>query len=120
MVTIALALVLSAKLLALKQMESVMNRSWFFSGFSSFDSSVNLWLPVSSRILTIAFITWFGNFPTEVSPLSITASAPSNTALATSFTSALVGVEDSIMLSIIWVAITTGFEYLMHLFTIIF
>ena len=51
-----------------------------------------------------------GYFPTEVSPESITASAPSNTLFATSFTSALVGVRLLIMVSIICVAIITGLE----------
>ena len=43
-----------------------------------------------------------------VSADSITASVPSNTALATSDTSALVGVGAVIMLSSIWVAVITG------------
>ena len=53
-------------------------------------------------------ITSTGYFPTEVSPESIMASAPSNTEFATSFTSARVAVNPSIMLSIIWVAMMTG------------
>ena len=53
-------------------------------------------------------ITSTGYLPTDVSPESITASAPSNTELATSFTSALVGVRLVIIVSIIWVAIITG------------
>ena len=50
-----------------------------------------------------------GNAPTDVSPLSITASAPSITEFATSFTSAREGVKLSIMDSIICVATITGF-----------
>jgi hypothetical protein len=45
-----------------------------------------------------------GYLPTAVSPESITASAPSKTALATSETSARVGVGFSVMVSSIWVA----------------
>ena len=52
-------------------------------------------------IFSIVFITSTGNLPTEVSPESITASAPSITELATSFTSALEGVRLSIIDSII-------------------
>ena len=46
--------------------------------------------------------------PIAVSPLSITASVPSNTALATSVTSARVGDGAWIMLSSICVAVITG------------
>ena len=49
-----------------------------------------------------------GNFPTLVSPESISASAPSSTALATSDASARVGREVSIIDSSIWVATITG------------
>jgi phenylalanyl-tRNA synthetase alpha chain len=66
----------------------------------------------SRTILLMTSMTLTGNLPTEVSALNITASAPSSTALATSFTSALVGVLLSIMLSIICVATTTGFPFL--------
>mmetsp|Transcript_23018 Transcript_23018/g.58049 ORF Transcript_23018/g.58049 Transcript_23018/m.58049 type:complete len:219 (-) Transcript_23018:405-1061(-) len=47
---------------------------------------------------------WLGNLPFAVSPLSMTASTPSNTALATSVISARVGLKLSIMDSSIWVA----------------
>ena len=49
-----------------------------------------------------------GSAPTAVSALSISASVPSNTALATSLTSARVGDGEVIMLSIICVAVITG------------
>ena len=71
-------------------------------------------------IFCIVSITISGNSPTDVSPLSITASAPSKTELATSFTSARVGRGVVIMLSNICVAIITGFEAALHFFTIIF
>ena len=48
-----------------------------------------------------------GYFPTAVSPESITAEVPSNTAFATSEISARVGVGFSIMDSSIWVAVMT-------------
>ena len=57
------------------------------------------------RIICTAFT---GNLPTAVSPESITASAPSKMALATSLTSARVGTGASIMLWSIWVATITG------------
>ena len=60
------------------------------------------------KIVAIFLITSTGYLPTEVSPDNITASAPSMTELATSFTSALVGVSESIIVSIICVAIITG------------
>ena len=71
-------------------------------------------------IFLIISTTLIGNFPTDVSALNITASAPSITAFATSFTSALVGVLLIIILSIIWVAIITGFPIWIHFCTIIF
>ena len=52
-----------------------------------------------------------GYLPTEVSPDSITASAPSSTALATSEASARVGREFSIIDSSIWVATMTGLAF---------
>ena len=53
-------------------------------------------------------MTSTGYLPTEVSPESITASAPSITEFATSFTSARVGVKLSIIVSIICVAMIIG------------
>ncbi len=50
-----------------------------------------------------------GCSPTLVSPDSITASAPSSTALATSLVSARVGDGELIIDSSIWVATMTGF-----------
>ena len=55
-----------------------------------------------------------GYLPTLVSPESITASAPSSTALATSDASARVGREFSIIESSIWVATMTGLAYSRH------
>ncbi len=52
-----------------------------------------------------------GYLPTDVSPESITASAPSSTALATSDASARVGREFSIIDSSIWVATMTGLAF---------
>ena len=49
-----------------------------------------------------------GYSPTLVSPDSITASAPSSTALATSLASARVGAGEVIIDSSIWVATMTG------------
>ena len=71
-------------------------------------------------IFVMALMTSTGYCPTEVSPESITASAPSNTALATSFTSALVGDICVIIDSIIWVATITGFANLIPLLMSIF
>ncbi len=55
-----------------------------------------------------------GYLPTLVSPESITASAPSSTALATSDASARVGREFSIIESSIWVATMTGLAFSRH------
>ena len=66
---------------------------WGTSMSSEFSTAVS--------ILAIVCITSTGYLPTEVSPDSITASAPSMTELATSFTSARVGVKLSIIVSII-------------------
>ena len=71
-------------------------------------------------ILPIVWITSTGYFPTDVSPESITASAPSITEFATSLTSALEGVRLSIMDSIIWVAIIIGFRAFLALLTMSF
>ena len=57
----------------------------------------------------IVSTVWTGYSPTPVSPDSITASAPSRIALATSDTSARVGVGLEIIDSSIWVATMTGF-----------
>ena len=62
----------------------------------------------ASMILAIVLTAMIGYLPTEVSPDSITASAPSSTALATSEASARVGRECSIIESSIWVATITG------------
>jgi len=63
---------------------------------------------ISVTMARMALMTSMGCLPTEVSPLSMTASAPSKTALATSVTSARVGAMLSTIDSIIWVATMTG------------
>jgi len=70
--------------------------------------------------LFIVFIDSIGYFPLAVSPLSITASAPSNIAFATSDASALVGLGFSVIDSSICVATITGFPAALHFFIIIF
>ena len=57
--------------------------------------------------LAIALTVSTGYLPTAVSADSMTASVPSSTALATSNTSARVGVGALIIDSIIWVAVIT-------------
>ena len=66
-------------------------------------------------ILLIVCITSVGCIPVAVSPLSINASAPSRTALATSVISLLFGFIRSIILSIICVATITGLARCIHL-----
>ena len=56
----------------------------------------------------IVCTTATGSWPMAVSPESMSASVPSNTALATSLTSARVGAVDVIIDSSIWVAVMTG------------
>ena len=72
-----------------------------------------MWLsPCSSVDCTMRAIVstaTMGCSPTLVSPDSITASAPSSTALATSLASARVGAGELIIDSSIWVATMTGF-----------
>ena len=67
------------------------------------------WLSVELMIRAIVRTVSMGYSPTLVSPESITASAPSRTALATSEASALVGAGLVIIDSSIWVATITGF-----------
>ena len=69
---------------------------------------------------SIVRIASIGNLPTADSADSMTASAPSNTAVATSDTSARVGTGEAIMLSSIWVATTTGLPAVRDLLTICF
>ena len=57
------------------------------------------------QIAAICSIVFTGNCPVADSAESITASVPSNTALATSLTSARVGTGALIIDSIIWVAV---------------
>ena len=68
------------------------------------------WPRCSARSAMRAMVrtTSAGSWPMAVSAESMTASVPSNTALATSETSARVGVGAVIMLSSIWVAVITG------------
>ena len=61
-----------------------------------------------------------GYWPVAVSPLNITASVPSNTALATSVVSLRFGLIRSIILSIICVATITGLALCKHLRMICF
>ena len=61
-----------------------------------------------------------GNLPPAVSPLSITQSAPSRTAFATSDASARVGRGLEVIDSSIWVAQITGLPAMLHLAIIIF
>ena len=61
----------------------------------------------ASQICAISRTVCSGYLPAAVSADSITASVPSSTALATSLTSARVGIGLLIMLSIIWVAVIT-------------
>ena len=68
-------------------------------------------------ILPMVFTTSTGYLPTDVSPESITASAPSITEFATSLTSALDGVRLSIIDSIICVAMIIGFLACLALLT---
>ena len=63
---------------------------------------------IFTMIRDIVSTATIGNLPTLVSPDSISASAPSRTALATSEASARVGREVSIIDSSIWVATITG------------
>ena len=69
---------------------------------------------------SIMRIASIGYLPTADSADSITASAPSNTAVATSDTSARVGTGEEIMLSSICVATTTGLPAARALLTICF
>ncbi|SHZ44273.1 Uncharacterised protein [Mycobacteroides abscessus subsp. abscessus] len=66
------------------------------------------WLSTADTMRAMVRTASSGYLPTEVSPDSITASAPSRTALATSEASARVGREFSIIDSSIWVATMTG------------
>ncbi len=65
---------------------------------------------IRAIVLTVSI----GYLPTLVSPESITASAPSSTALATSEASARVGRAFSIIESSIWVATMTGLAFSRH------
>ncbi len=66
------------------------------------------WSSVETMMRAIVSTTVMGCSPTLVSPESITASAPSSTALATSEASARVGAGLVIIDSSIWVATMTG------------
>ena len=73
----------------------------------SASSSTNSADSAAKQICAISITVSSGYLPAAVSALSITASVPSSTALATSLTSARVGTGLVIMLSIIWVAVIT-------------
>ena len=75
---------------------------------------------IFSAILAITETASIGYFPFADSPESITQSVPSRIALATSFTSALVGLGFLIIESSIWVAVITTFPTALHLSIIIF
>ena len=89
------------------QIDFVINLSVLICG-ASCGTLIILEFSTALMISVIFWITLIGCFPTEVSPESITASAPSIIEFATSFTSALVGTALSIIVSIICVAIITG------------
>mmetsp|Transcript_32592 Transcript_32592/g.103865 ORF Transcript_32592/g.103865 Transcript_32592/m.103865 type:complete len:230 (-) Transcript_32592:752-1441(-) len=72
-------------------------------------------LSASRQISPITLIASMGYFPLAVSPESMTQSAPSSTALATSDTSARVGRGELVMDSSICVAHTTGLPTMLHL-----
>mmetsp|Transcript_15463 Transcript_15463/g.30845 ORF Transcript_15463/g.30845 Transcript_15463/m.30845 type:complete len:293 (+) Transcript_15463:1134-2012(+) len=77
----------------------------------------------SSAWLTIVLMVLadrVGYWPLALSPLSMTQSAPSKTALPTSVTSARVGLGLRCMESSIWVATTTGFPARLQSLTIFF
>ena len=71
------------------------------------------------HILLIVSTEFIGYFPMVVSPESITQSVPSNIALATSETSALVGLELSLMEASISVATIANLAFWRH-FSIMF
>mmetsp|Transcript_36136 Transcript_36136/g.82352 ORF Transcript_36136/g.82352 Transcript_36136/m.82352 type:complete len:371 (-) Transcript_36136:905-2017(-) len=68
----------------------------------------------STHIFAMNWTDSTGYLPCATSPLSITASVPSNTALATSDTSARVGLADVSIDSSICVAVMTGFPAIVH------
>jgi hypothetical protein len=81
-------------------------------GMSYFGPSSNAVVrSISPAMRTIASTARNGYFPAAVSPDSMTASVPSNSALATSLASARVGRGFSIMDSSICVAVMTGRPY---------
>jgi hypothetical protein len=67
------------------------------------------WSSVEAMMRAMVETVMTGYSPTLVSPDSMTASAPSSTALATSEVSARVGIGLEIIDSSIWVATMTGF-----------
>lgn len=71
----------------------------------------------ASTIFDMVLTVSIGYWPTEDSAESITASAPSRMALATSDASARVGRELVIIDSIIWVATITGLAFRRHIST---
>ena len=67
-----------------------------------------------SAMVDIVLTASNGYKPLADSPESIIQQVPSNTALATSLTSALVGLGEAVMLSSIWVATTDSLPLLLH------
>ena len=121
MVIIACAFVCSAIWQALEQIAEDKTLSFFEDVFVASFFEILCSLPSTSLIIfRMVSITFVGCFPTDVSALSIIASAPSITEFATSFTSALVAEIFSVILSSICVAITTGLDWAIHFSTINF
>ena len=99
-VIIAFAFTCSAIWTAFKQIELLRNlESCKGSLAIIFFEILCLLCSISRIILRIVSTTFKGNFPTDVSPLNIRASAPSITEFATSLTSARVADGDKVMLS---------------------
>mmetsp|Transcript_46230 Transcript_46230/g.104173 ORF Transcript_46230/g.104173 Transcript_46230/m.104173 type:complete len:315 (+) Transcript_46230:431-1375(+) len=89
----------------------------------SMSAAIALWKSAASasrQTLAIVETASFGYLPLAVSPDSITQSAPSSTAFATSLASARVGRGLLVIDSSIWVAQITGLPAMLHLAIIIF
>ena len=80
---------------------------WISGGVTMFDSIGSNWRSAASQMLRMAATALLGCLPEAVSAESITASLPSITALATSSTSARVGIGESTMDCNICVAVIT-------------
>ena len=109
---VAVRIALASRSFAVRQQVCVMASLIFASGvmplsWNCFQKSMEP--SASLTILSIAARASTGYFPAAVSPESMTQLVPSNTAFATSDTSARVGRGLRIMESSICVAVTTGF-----------